>query len=414
MGMEKKTLATLLVTVVFSLSVICTESYAESTPKYSVTVNPTTPDSPMYTPLGRNWTMSFEALWSFGINFGQSIKEATITVQVNNSKNQVVNTLLLSSTVGIFSFNYSSSTADVLTFTPIKLTTEDGTEWKHGLIDAEKNLYGLQSKSAVVWWDTFQVSLVSQETETLGSTLVSVNVTYLLLPEDGLTLPEWATYSHETYLPKAVHDATVSINGLKAEETSTGVFTASVPTWLPTSYVHVVVSQEGWINSYEGFSFTHDGNMPLWLYAVAIALTLAVGSMFFYVYHLKRKEADLSNKKYYAVFGGFLLAITSFISLYLGLVGLDSTLHGFDWFLLTAMGFVSFGFGLAASIFSVARKNQALVIFAILVPFVTNSIISKSSFEAYEIANPLVILAASTILSIASGVLICNADEVFT
>jgi hypothetical protein len=385
---------------------------AQTTPNYYITVNSTTPNSPMYTTVGRNWTVSFEALWSYGDNSGQAISNATVTVQVNNSKNEVINTLSVNTTTGLFSFNHSLSTADVLTFTPVKLVTQDGVEWKPSLLDAEKSLYGFQSESVVVWWDTFHVSLVSYDTKTLGVTAVSVNVTYLLLPEDGLTLPEWATYSNQTFLPKIVHNANVTINGVKAGETSMeGIFTANTTIWLPTAYIHVEVSKEGWVSTHTGFSYA---NQPLWDYGLGFGLVLIVALTVFFVLNRKSRNNVFSVKKSYAFLGGVLLAITSVISLYWGLVGLDSTLHGFDWVLLTIMGLVSFGFGLLASILSVKRQNQPLVIMALIVPILTNLTVVSSSLGMYQFANPWLILIPSFVLSFIGGVLICNADEAFT
>jgi hypothetical protein len=388
-------------------------STAQTQSNYYVTVNPTTSNSPIYTTVGRNWTISFEALWSYGDNSGQAIENATVTIQVKNSKNEVINTLLSNKTQnGLFSFNYSSSTADVLTFTPIKLVTQDKKEWTTKLLDADKSLYGFQSKSVVIWWDTFHVSLVSYDTKTLGVTMVSVNVTYLLLPENGLTLPESAIYSNQTFLPKIVHNATVKINGVSAEETSLGIFNAKTPIWLPTSYILVGVSQEGWTTTHTGFSFAHNENEPLWGIAVAFSLVFVV-VLTVLAFSRKSRDTLLSRKKSYAVFGGVLLATTAFISLYWGLVGLDGTLNGFDWIFLTIIGFFSFGFGLVAGVLSIRRKNQALVIGAVIAPMFTNIVGVKTSLDMYQLANPWLILFASIVLSIISGVLISNADEVF-
>lgn len=163
----------LLLICTLVLSILVEPSTAQTPSNYYVTVNPTTPNSPMYTTVGRNWNVSFEALWSYGDNSGQNIGNATVTVQVNN-KSDIIDTLLINTSDGLFSFNYSSSTADVLAFTPMKLVTQDGTEWAPKLLDAANNLYGFQSKSFVVWWDTFHVSLVSYNTETSGVTKVSV------------------------------------------------------------------------------------------------------------------------------------------------------------------------------------------------------------------------------------------------
>jgi hypothetical protein len=402
--------------LILVLPIVVKPSNAQTASNYYVTVNPTTPNSTSYTTVGQNWTISFEALWSYGENSGQDIGNATVTVQVDNAKNEVVNTLLFNTTTGLFSFNYSSSTADVLTFTPTKLVAQNDTEYTPKLLNSGNSLYGFQSKSVVVWWDTFHVSLVSYGTGSLGVTSVMVNVTYLLLPENGLTLPESATYSHQTFLPKIVHNATVTINGAKAEETSVdGIFTSNVSVWLPTAYVLVGVSQEGWTTTYTGFSFAHNANEPLWAVAAVLGLVLVVVSLtFFFVLRRKSRDDVLSRRKGYAFLGGVLLAITSVVSLYWGLVGLDSTLHGFDWSFLTILGFLSFGFGLTASVLSLKRKYQPLAIMAVLAPLLTNLVAVKSSLDTYGLANPWLLLIVSAGLSFVSGVLICNADEVFT
>jgi len=399
--------------LMLAFSVLAETATAQTTSNYYVTVNPATPTSTMYTTVGRNWTISFEASWSYGDDSGQAIKNATVTIQVNNSKKDIINTLHLNSTAGLFSFNYSSSTADILTFTPIKLITQDGKEWEPNLLDAGNSLYGFQSKSVEVWWDTFHVSLASYNTSTLGVTAVSANVTYLLLPEEGLSLPAWATYSNQTFLPKTAQNASVTINGVDAEETSAGVYTADVSTWLPTAYIQVQVTQEKWATTHNGFSFAHNANAPLWEYAAIIGAVLIGIALTVFVLSGKSKRDILSTKKKYAVLGGALLAVISVISLYWGVVGLDSSLHGFDWMPLTIMGLLSFGFGLVASVLSLRRKNQALVIFAVIAPMLTNLVFVKTSLDMYQLANPWLILISSIFLSFISGILICNADEAF-
>lgn len=386
---------------------------AQKTPYYFVTVNPATPDSPIYTTIGSNWTLSFEALWSYGDASGTPIENATVTIQVNNTKNEVVNTLLLNTTDGSFSFNYSSSTAGIFTFTPTKLVTPDGIKWNSSLLDTGNNVYGFQSKSVVVWWDTFHVSLVDYDTS-LGVTTVSVNVTYLLLPEEGLTLPEWATYSHQPFLPKMAHNVNVTINGLTADETSTeGIFEANVSIWLPTAYIIVGVSQEGWVTTNTGFCFAQDTNGTLWGYAVIFASVLVVAVLVSsFVLHRKEGHKFLSLENY-PFLGGVLLAIASVISLYWGLVGLDSTLHGFDWWILTILGLGSFSFGLIGGFFSIRKKNQALVIFTIILPMVTNLMGVDYSLGIYELDVPWLILIASFVLIFISAFLICNADDAF-
>ncbi len=381
---------------------------------YYVTVNPTTSNSTLYTPVGSNWNVSFQALWSYGDNSGQPISNATVTVQVSGSKSGAITTLQLNTTSGVFSFNYSSSTAEVITFTPTKLVTQNGTQWKPTLLDSGNKIYGFQSESVVVWWDTFHVSLVSYIAETKGSATVTVNVTYSLLPEDGLTLQDWATYSHQTFLPKIVHNATVTINGVNAEELSAGIFTANVPIWLPTAYIHVGVSQEGWVTTHTGFSFAHNANETLWEYAVLAIVFVFAGLTLFVVRFRKSNNNLLQTQNRYAVLGGALLAITSIISLYWGIVGLDSTLHGFDWTVLIAIGFLTFGFGLTAGILSMLRKNQSLVIFAVTIVMATNIIGIKSSLDMYQLASPWLIVIGSFVMSVISGYLVSNADEAFS
>ena len=388
---------------------------AQTTSNYFVTVNPTTPDSPMYTTVGRNWTVSFEALWSYGENSGVAIKNAVVTVQVNNSKNDIVNTLQLNTTTGLFSFNYSLSTADILTFTPTKLISQEGAAYNSELLDVENSVCGFQSKSVVVWWDTFHVSLVNSNTDTLGAVDVSVNVTYLLLPEEGLTLPEWATYSNQKFFPKIVHGANITINGVEAKETSLGIYTANSSIWLPTAHILVEVSQEGWITAYTAFGVAHNSNAPIWTYALIFSLVFVIGALaIFFIYFGKRNDKVSLWKNYYPVLSGVMLAVACFISLYWGLVGLEGSLHEFGWGYLGIFGFLSFGFGLIGSIMSLRRKNQVLAILAVVATMITNSVIITTALDMYELANPWVMLIASFVLTIISGVLICNADEVFT
>ena len=90
------------------------------------------------------------------------------------------------------------------------------------------------------------------------------------------------------------------------------------------------------------------------------------------------------------MFGGIMLAVASLISLYWGLVGLDSTLHGFDWALLTVSGLISFGFGLVGAVMSMRRKQQALAIFAVCLPLIVNLVAVKSALDGYQLAIPWV------------------------
>ena len=415
LGVVSKAIFIILLSLSLVLPVLIETSVAQAPSNYYVGVSPLPSNSSFYTPMGSTWNVSFQALWSYGVDSGQLISNATVAIQVSGSKSGTITTLNLNTTEGLFSFNYSSSIAEIITFKPAKLVTQNGTEYKPSLLEIGNTLFGLQSESLVVWWDSFHVSLASYDVKNQGTATVTVNVTYLLLPEDGLTLPATATYSHQTFLPKVVHNATITIDGVTAEEISTGLFKAKVPIWLPTAYVHVGVSQEGWITTHTGFSFAHNANEPIWEYAVLLGLLFAfVGTMLVIFKLRKSTNNSLLQKNYrFAVLGGALLAITSIISLYWGLVGLDSTLHGFDWTLLTTICFMSFGFGLTAGILSILRRNQTLVIFAVVVLIFTNLVGVKSSLDLYELTNPWLILIGSFVLSVISGFLVSNADEAF-
>lgn len=398
--------------LIIGLAVTVRPVIAQNTPDYYVTIKPITPDAQMYVPAGMNWTISFEAAWTYGEESGTTITNAIINVQVNSSKNEVIDTLTVNSTKGLFSFNYSSSTADVLTFTPIKLVTTDGTEYDASVFDETNSVYGFQSKSVVVWWDTFHISLVSYDTDVADITTVSVYVTYLLLPEEGLTLPEGATYSHQTFLPKTVHDANVTINGVKAEQSYTeDVFTANVSTWLPTAYILVEVEQEGWITTRTAFSFAHNVNRSSWDYAALFVVVIVVAIFFFVFVRSKQEGSKFLSIKNYPHLGGVLIAVTSITSIYWGLVGLDSTLHGFDWMLLTIFGLLSFALGIMGTLWSLRMKKQQLVVTIISMILVVNVIAVKSSLDMYELASPWLMLIGSLLLSSFSGILVIKTEK---
>jgi hypothetical protein len=383
-------------------------------PDFGVSVYPTTPDSPMYTSVGQNWTLTYQAQWLYGIHAGQAIKNATVTIQVNSTTNQNKPIdLKLNTTSGVFSFNYSSLTADILTFNVTKLVTEEVTEYNANAFDLETGSGGLQSRVVTVWWDKFHVALLESDTASLGAMAVLVNVTYQLLPEEGLTLPAWATYSHQTFLPKIVHGQHVIINGVPARETETaGIYTASSASWFPTTYVHVAIAQENWTTTYTGFSFVHNTNALIWDYAIAAtgALVIAAVSVRFIMFR-KAKGTDFFKRSNFPFFAGILLALASAISLYWGIVGIDSTLQGFNWMLLAALGIVSCGVGLAGAIMSLKNKNHAFVIFSVIVPLITNFVVVKAELGMYQLATPWITLIVAFAASLLSGLLICNADD---
>lgn len=385
-----------------------------SQPNYYITVKPTTSAPSMYTAVGRNWTLSFQAEWTYGSNTGQAVQNGVVVIQVSNKANEILETLSVNTTTGTFSFNYSSSSADILTFTPTKLTTSDAKDWKAQLVDSADNVYGLKAESAVVWWDTFHVSLVSSDTGSLGKLGVKVNVTYLLLPEDGLTLPAWATYNNAAFLPKIAQGLNVSINGVKAQETQPGIYTADSSTFLPTAYVNVKVSDEGWTTTNTGFSFAQNTNQSIWIYVIGFVSVFTVG-VFSLHFFRSRKASNQVMVKHpsYPFFGGVLLAATSVISLYWGIAGLEGTLHTFDWWPLALLGVLTFVFGVIGSLMAMRKKNQALVIFAVIIPMAVNLVAVKASLDMYSLANPWLIFVLSIFISSISGYFLCNSDANF-
>jgi hypothetical protein len=405
----------ILICVFLVLPLLIGNVSAQTQSNYYVTVKPTTPDSPMYTASGRNWTLSFESQWSYGADSGKNIPNATVAIEVHNRANQLLETLSLNTTYGTITFNYTSSTVDILTFTPTKLTTDDGKDWKAGIVDSSANVYGLQSKSAVVWYDTFHVSLVSSDTGSLGKVGSTVNVTYLLVPEEGLTLPAWATYNNQTYLTKTVQGANININGVKAQESQTpGIYTADSSTFFQTAYVNVKVSQERWTTTNTGFSFAQNANQQIWIYTVGLGLALAFAAAILYFFKSGKANNPVPAKhSSFPFFGGVLLIATSVISLYWGLVGLEGTLHTFDWLPLALLGMLTFAFGIGGSLMAFKKRNQALVIFSVMAPMAVNIVVVKASLDMYHLANPWLILITSVFASIIAGYFICNSDAGF-
>jgi len=392
-----------------------TVSAQTTTSQYWISANPATSSSIIYGTVGKNWSLPFQAVWSYGENSGKVVENATVTVEVKTNDGVAIeNISQITNATGFATFYYSSSTPTTLIFTPITLVTQDKMEYDAYLFENEQSaLYGLQSKSVTVYWDTFDASLVSTDTNTRGVTKMSVNVTYLLVPAEGLTLPN-SSSSEQDFIPKIAHGVNVTINGVEAEETSVfGVYTANFSTWLPTAYVFVGISREGWLPAHKGFSFAHNSNATIWTPAIIISLVCAVVLSVFYLVFRKTKGTVLLDSARFPIIGGVLLALASLISLYWGVVGLDSTLHGFDWILLVACELLSFGFGIAGSIISWKKRKQALAIFALCLPMLTNVIAIKAALDVYQLATPWLIIVPSFVISVISGILIANSDEHF-
>ena len=354
---------------------------AQST-SYLASVKPTEPT--VYLNVGQFLNMSFEAVWAYGDNTGEPIKYANVVVEVKTADGEDTGMFLANTTTtGFADFNYSSSTPKILTFTPTKLITADGTELNASLLqNGETTLYGLQSEPVTVYWDTFDVELVSTSTTTLKTTQVSVNVTYLLVPEEGLTISH--NDSQQTFFPKIAHGINVTVNGATAEETAVpGVYSANVSTWMPTAYVIVEVKQDGWTTAHKAFGFAHEANLNIWepLAIIFASVFVAAFSAALFVSSRKLRTA-VSRRWTLPVLGGFLLILSSFMGLYSVLVWFEGALHGFDWLLYGVSGVLSFSFGLLGGIMALRRKNQTVALGAVSLSLFANVIAVHTSLDA--------------------------------
>lgn len=413
MLIKKLPLITLLC-IVLILPVLIDNATAQAEPNYYVTITPIIPEnSSMYTTVGHNWTLTFTASWSYNSDSEKQIKNASVTIEVKNSQ-KVLEELSLNTTSGTFTFNYSSNEAGILTFTPTSLTTQNNDKYSAEVIDSTNNLYGLNGASVVVWWDTFHVSLLSYDTSILENTAVTVNVTYLLLPEEGLNLPEWATYSNQTFLPKIINDATVRINGVVAQETDTaGVFRANSSILMPTAYINVDVSQEGWTTTHTAFGFAHNANRQVWFYGIVFASVVTFVVLIIHTILSRKAGASSFKISNFPFFGAVFLMVTSFISLYWGVVSLEGVLHTFDWLAFTALCLLSFVFGFFSSLMILRRKYQVAAIFTVSVPLIVNTFFVKVFLDMSQLANPWLVISLSVVLSILSTFFICNSDNAF-
>jgi hypothetical protein len=140
------------------------------------------------------------------------------------------------------------------------------------------------------------------------------------------------------------------------------------------------------------------------LCSVCAAVSLAL----YFVWHRKSKGTVVFSKAGFPIFGGVLLAIASFISLYWGVVGFDSALHGFNWALLGVAGIGSFGVGFAGSVFSLKKKNQTLTIFTVCAPLIVNEVAVKAALDVYQLVTPWMIIVPSLVIAVISGILVSN------
>jgi len=398
-------LVSLLLLVLVSTFVVNANAQITNSHWDKVAVKPATPTLIMHASVAQNFSVPFQAMWASGNFLMEAVQNANITVEIKNAEgDSVENITQTTNATGYAAFNYSSPVPDILTFTPIRAVTQDEKEWNTSLTN-------FQLESVTVYCDTFDAALVSTNTETLGLTEVSVNVTYLLVPEEGLTLPPTSNSSQQDIVSKIVHGANVTINGVKAEETAVhGVYTASFATWSPTAYVLVEVSHENWVPVHEGFSFAHNANGAIWTPAIILCVACAAVALALYIVLSRKSNRAVGFRETVCpVFGGVTLAVASFISLYWGIVAFDGALHGFDWALLGVTGIGSFGFGLVGSVMAMKKKNQTLAISAVCAPLIANAVAVKATLDIYQLTAPWLIIVLALAIAIISGILISNA-----
>ena len=304
-----------------------------------------------------------------------------------------------------------------MTFTAIQVVTQSGEKYDASAFKNGGNqVYGLQAKSVTVYWDTFHVSLANAITDTLRNVQVSVNVTYLLLPQEGLNLPAQDTYSNQTFLPKIVHGANVTINGLGAQETSAGIYSTNTSTLFPITYILVSVSQNGWTTTYTALNFTHNANSTIWIYGVVAGLVLVCIAFFAYfaIFAKSKKTTASLNQSKLLLIGALLLVLASVVSLYWGSIGFEATYHGFSWMLLALSELGCFVLGVIGSVICLRKTNQAAALATVCVVFVVNFIVVEFSLDAYQLTIPWLIMSISMATAILSGILISNSDKEFS
>ena len=378
---------------------------AQSASSFSRTVTVTAPNTVMHVDVVQNFFVPFEVLLDDD-QVVDAVENANVTVDVITGHGDVMDNLVpTTNTTGYATFNYSCPVPVILTFMPVHAVTQDGAEWN-------VSLSNFQYINGTVYVDTFDAELVRVNTETLGHTDVAVNVTYLLVPEEGLELRQIYNLHNIEVVSKIIHGANVTINGVKAEETAVqGVYTASFDTRLPTAFVLVEMVQEGWVSAHEGFSFVHTANSVIWTPAIIVGIACAAVALALYFVLLEKSKRAIGFRGTVCPFlGGALLVVSAFVSLYWGAVGLDGALSGFDWMLLGVAGVGSFVFGLAGSVMAMKRKSQPSVILAVCAPLIANEFFVKAMLDGYALATPWVILLLSLVTAVVSGILVSNVD----
>jgi uncharacterized membrane protein len=128
----------------------------------------------------------------------------------------------------------------------------------------------------------------------------------------------------------------------------------------------------------------------------------------------KTRVQALSKKAGFPIVGSFLLIIAAFISMYWTLVGIERTLHGFNWALLGIFGVVAFAFGLVGSVMAKRRKHFALTVIAACFPLAENTVVVRYSFDNYQLTIPWIAIALAFVISTLSGIFIGISDDEFS
>jgi hypothetical protein len=393
--------------VVFVL--LITPSFAETVsaqeqPNYCATVKPISADLPQYMSIGRTVTVPFEAQWTYGPNNGRLIENATATIAITNQKGELVGTIITNTTTGLFVVNYTQNKPNILSFNATKLVTQDGQELTSDPVDSSNSTYGITSSYARVYWDTFHISIVSYNTDSLQNIDAKFNVTRLLLPQEGLTTRD------NVHISKIAVGVIVTINGVLAQEIEPGIYSARSSTWLSTAYVNVKVSSVSWTTSATGFSFIHNANQPFWTYAVGFGI-ICVSAVLVLGFLISKKTNNQMTKPSSLPFiGGVTLTSTCIINLYWTFVALEATMHAFEWALLAVFGVFSAMLGLVGAVMLLRQKHPALVMTAVMVPMIMNTLAVNASLGMYQLGNPWIWLFASLFLSIISAIFISRTE----
>lgn len=403
--LEFKTVTALvLVCVLVVLPCFTPTVYAQEQPSYYGTVKPISAELPQYINIGRTANLPFEAKWTYGPNQSRFMENATATIAVTNQNGELVDTIIANTTTGVFVVNYTQSKPNILSFNATKLVTPDGQELNIGPVDITNYTYGLTSSSAQVYWDTFRVSMVSCDTNSPGNIDATVNVTRLLIPQEGLTV------RGNVYVSKIAMGVTVKINGKLAQENEPGIYSASSSTWLSTAYINVKVSSVDWNTTANGFSIMHNANQPSWTYAVGSGI-ISVSAVLILGFLVSKKTShQVIKHSGFAFVGAVILTSTCIINLYWTFAAVEATLHTFDWALLAVFGVFSVVLGLLGAINVLRQKHPALVISAIMITMIMNTLAVNASFGMYKLANPWIWLFASLFFSIISAFFISRSE----